>query len=46
METFATPGTPSRRGLIVQRAITDFSIGETWSDESPNISTRLEDEYG
>jgi hypothetical protein len=44
MATFATPGTPSRRGWTVQRAITDFSIGETSSDESPNMSTRLDDE--
>ena len=34
MATFATPGTPSRRGWIVQRAITDFSIGETSSERA------------
>ena len=46
MATFATPGTPIRRGLIVQRAITDCSIGETRSEDSPIISTRLDDDSG
>src|SRR5262249_22721932 len=30
IETFATPGTPIRRGLIVQRASTESSIGESF----------------
>ena len=46
MATFATPGTPIRRGRIVQRAITDRSIGDSSSDESPIISTRLDDDSG
>ena len=44
--TFATPGTPIRRGLTVQRAITDCSIPESSSEESPIINTRLDDERG
>ncbi len=44
--TLATPGTPMRRGRIVQRAITDFSIGEMRSDDSPIMSTRLEEDSG
>ena len=46
MATFATPGTPEQARPDVQRAITDFSIGETLSEDSPNMSTRLDDEYG
>jgi hypothetical protein len=44
--TFATPGTPIRRGRIVQRASTDLSIAETSSEERPIISTRLDDDSG
>ena len=46
MATFATPGTPSSRGRIVQRARMDISIRETSFDESATISTRLADERG
>jgi hypothetical protein len=46
MATFATPGTPIRRGRIVQRARTDSSIGESFSDDSPIIMTRLVDDSG
>jgi hypothetical protein len=34
------------RGRNVQRAITDCSIGETVSEDSPIIITRLEDDSG
>ena len=46
MATFATPGTPIRRGRTVQREITDRSIGESCFEESPIINTRLDDERG
>ena len=46
MATLATPGTPRRRGLIVQRARTPMSMRESWSDDSPIISTRLVDDVG
>ena len=46
MDTFATPGTPIRRGRIVQRAITDFSIGDSSFEESAIIITRLDDDSG
>src|SRR3954471_2101649 len=45
-ETLATPGTPSRRGTIVQRASTDIAIGEVDVDETPIIITRFVDESG
>ena len=44
--TFATPATPMRRGLTVHRAITDRSTLDNPSDETPIMSTRLEDESG
>ena len=46
METLATPGTPSRRGMIVQRASTDIWIGVSVFEVTPTISTRLVDESG
>ncbi len=46
IDTFATPGTPIRRGRIVQRAITDFWIGDSLSEESAIIITRLEEDSG
>ena len=39
--TFATPGTPVSFGLIVQRAISDSSVGSTCCDEIPIIMKRL-----
>ena len=44
--TFATPGTPISRGRTVQRAITDCSIGESSFEDSPIISTRLDEDSG
>ncbi len=44
--TFATPGIPSRRGLMFQCASTDMSVRETSFDESPTIISRLVDESG
>ena len=44
--TFATPGTPVSRGLIVHRARTDSSINESSSDERPIIITRLVEDNG
>ena len=44
--TFATPGTPISRGLTVQRAITDCSIGVSSLEESPIISTLLDEDRG
>src|SRR3989304_8169753 len=46
MDTFATPGTPMRRGTIVHRASTDISIRESFSDVSPIIIQRLVDDIG
>ena len=46
METFATPGTPIKRGTIVHRARTDISIKESSSDDKPIFSTRLVDDRG
>jgi hypothetical protein len=46
METFATPGTPSRRGRIVQRASTDTWIGDSSLEDRPTIITRLVDDSG
>ena len=34
------------RGRTVQRAMTDCSIGESFSEESPIIRTRFEDDSG
>ena len=39
--TFATPGTPSSFGAIVQRANTDMSISDTSFDDSPTTIDRL-----
>ena len=39
--TFATPGTPSSFGLMVQRASSESSVGSTLSDEIPTIMKRL-----
>src|SRR2546429_3920536 len=36
-ETLATPGTPIRRGLIVQRASTDSSSGDSFLEDTPII---------
>jgi hypothetical protein len=44
--TFATPGTPSNFGIIVQRARTDISIRETSFDDSPMIMARLLTDIG
>ncbi len=44
--TFATPGTPIRRGLIFQRASTDMSIRDTSLEDSPIIMTRPVDDSG
>ena len=41
IETLATPGTPIRRGLIVQRASTDSSIRESFFEDTPIIIVRL-----
>ena len=41
METLATPGTPIRRGLIVQRARTDSSIRDSFFEDTPIIMVRL-----
>ncbi len=46
METLATPGTPSRRGTIVQRASTDIWIGDSVFELTPTINTRLVDDSG
>ena len=46
MATFATPETPIRRGLTVQRAMTDRSIADSRSEDSPIINTRLDDDRG
>ena len=46
IETLATPGTPSRRGMIVQRASTDIWIGDSVFELTPTISTRFVDESG
>ena len=40
-ETLATPGTPIRRGLIVQRASTDSSSGVSFLEDTPIIMVRL-----
>src|SRR5207244_10330091 len=40
-ETLATPGTPIRRGLIVQRASTDSSSGDSFLEDTPIIMVRL-----
>ncbi len=39
--TFATPGTRSRRSLIVQYEIIDISVSDLVSDVSPIFITRL-----
>ena len=46
MDTFATPGTPSRRGLMTQRARTEVSIGDNFVGDSPIIMTRLSEDSG
>jgi hypothetical protein len=46
MDTFATPETPRRRGLMTQRARTEVSIGDSLVGESPIIMTRLSEERG
>ena len=46
MATLATPGTPFRRGAIVQRASTDTWIGDRDFEDSPTIMTRLVAERG
>ena len=46
METLATPGTPSRRGMIVQRASTDIWMGVSVFDVTPTISALFVDESG
>ena len=46
MATLATPGTPFKRGTIVQRASTDIWIGERDFDESPTIMNRLVADLG
>ena len=45
-EMLATPGTPIRRGRTVHRAITDCSIGVSSVEDSPIISTRLDEDSG
>jgi hypothetical protein len=44
--TFATPGTLSRRGRMVQCASTDISMSDTSFEDRPTIITRLEEESG
>jgi hypothetical protein len=44
METFDTPGTPSRRGLITQWESTPASIGDSLFGSIPIIITRLADD--
>ena len=46
VETLATPSTPSSRGTMTQRARSDVSMGESSSDESFTIPTRLVDDNG
>ena len=46
IETFATPGTPIRRGFTVQRARTDIWINERSLEVSPTFMQRLADETG
>src|SRR3990172_9636219 len=46
METLATPGTSSRRGLIFQYEVIERSITEYCSEESPIFMTRLVDDKG
>ena len=46
MATFATPWTPSSRGLIVHRASTPSSVGDRVSEESPTSITRPAEESG
>ena len=46
IDTFATPGTPSRRGTMVQRASTDIWIGDSDFESTPTISTRFVDDRG
>ena len=46
IETFATPGTPIKRGTIVQRARTDIWMSERSVDDSPICMTRLVDDRG
>src|SRR5438445_10071375 len=41
MATLATPGTPIKRGLSVQRASTDIWMGDTAFEDSPIVMTRL-----
>ena len=44
--TLATPGTPIKRGIIVQRASTPIWIRETSFEDSPIIMTRPVDDRG
>src|SRR5438105_6718435 len=46
MATLETPCTPIKRGLIVQRASTPWSISDMSLEESPIIITRLVDDIG
>ena len=46
IETLATPLTPVSRGAIVQRASTDISISDSFSDDRPIIITRPADDTG
>src|SRR5438093_9855754 len=46
MATLATPGTPSKRALMVQYAIMDRSIRDTSFDDTPIFITRPVDETG
>src|SRR5690348_13578041 len=46
VDTLATPGTPIKRGAMVQRASTDMSISDTVFDDSPIIMTRLVEDKG
>src|ERR1044071_2235881 len=44
--TWATPGTPIKRGAMVQRASTDMSIRDRSLEESPTIMNRLAEDNG
>jgi hypothetical protein len=45
-ETLATPGTPTRRGTMFQRACTDMSISDTVLELNPMFMMRLAEEIG
>jgi hypothetical protein len=46
MDTFATPGTPIKRGLITQRASTEISIRDIFFEVNPITMHRFTEERG